>query len=108
MRWIAALASSLIVVFSVSAAAAPLTPEAAPFAGSPEVPGGPPPALADGDGLSDDFQVKAGQVPARCRHELRRAVFSLLPEESTLTKAVRFLLGPASLGEIGRDQPCSL
>ncbi len=47
MRWIAALAASLIVVFSVSAAAAPLTPEATPFAGPPEVPGGPPPALAD-------------------------------------------------------------
>ena len=30
MRWIAALAASLIVVLSVSAAAAPLTPEATP------------------------------------------------------------------------------
>ena len=90
----------------IAGAAASLTPEATPFAGPPEVPGGPPPALADGDSLSDDFQVKAGQVPARCRHELRRAVFSLLPEESTLPKAVRFLLGPASFGEIGRDQPC--
>ncbi len=47
MRWAAALASSLIVVFWVSAAAAPLTPEATPIAGSPEVPGGPPTALAD-------------------------------------------------------------
>ncbi len=62
MRRIAALASSLIVVLvlSVSAEAASLTPEAIPFAGSPEVPGSPPPALADrdGDGLSDDFQAK--------------------------------------------------
>ncbi len=63
---------------------------------------------------------RSSRGPSRCnrrspwsRHELRRAVFSLLvfsllPEESTLPKAVRFLLGPASFGEIGRDQPCGI
>ncbi len=43
--------------------------------------------------------------PVRCRHGPRRAVFSLLPEESTLPKAVASLPGPASYGEIGREQP---
>ena len=94
MRRIAALASSLIVVLSVSAAAAPSTPEATPFAGPPEVPGGPPPAFADGDGdgLPDDFQAKL--APARPGDRFDVIVSSSGPGDA---RSTRQAVGPFRL-----------